>query len=153
MRFLVVGPRGAGKSTLIRALTGCGGKVGKTQMIECLGEALDTPGEYLELPRFYRALLVTAQEADVVLWVAAASGPRFCPPPGLASSFCRPVLGVITKMDVPGADAEAAREELRQAGVKEPYFLVSAYTGSGLAALAAKLKLPSATGWKNMGRG
>ncbi|NPV69158.1 MAG: ethanolamine utilization protein EutP [Firmicutes bacterium] len=140
MRYLVVGPRGAGKTTLIRALVGCGGKAAKTQMIECTGAALDTPGEYLELPRFYRALLVTAQQADVVLWVTAAAGPHFRPPPGFASSFCRPVLGVITKTDVPGASLKAASEELALAGVEEPYFTVSALTGYGLAALAANLE-------------
>lgn len=140
MRFLVVGPRGAGKSTLIRALEGHSQPVGKTQMIECRGGAIDTPGEYLELPRFYSALLVTAQQADVVLWVAAAGGPRFRPPPGLAASFCRTVIGVITKIDLPGASCEAAAQELEAAGVKKPYYAVSAHTGVGLAALSAGLQ-------------
>lgn len=140
MRLLVIGPHGVGKTTLIRALMGIQGKAPKTQMIEVMGEYIDTPGEYLELPRFYRALLVSAQQADLVLWVAAADKTGIHLPPGFARSFCRPVIGVINKIDVPGANIKSASEALAQAGVEEPYHFVSAVTGAGLNELWARFK-------------
>lgn len=139
MRLLVVGPKGAGKSTLLAALQNKTlSKLPKTQMVECSGMFIDTPGEYLEFPRLHQALIVAAQQADLIIWVAPADH-GFQPPPGFALSLWRPVIGVITKIDVEGADTCQARRQLAEAGVIPPYFLISSRTGEGLAELRAYL--------------
>lgn len=140
MRLMIVGPSGAGKTTLSRALTGDNGKVQKTQMINFVGNFIDTPGEYLEIPRFYRALFVTAQQADIVIMAIPADKCGAYLPEGLAQAFPRPVIGVINKIDLAGADIHAAAGVLNKTGVKEPYFYISASTGLGISRLKFYLK-------------
>jgi ethanolamine utilization protein EutP len=53
-------------------------------------------------------------------------------PPGFACMFSRKVVGIVTKIDLPGADRCKARAILHQAGVKDPIFFVSAKSGEGL---------------------
>lgn len=134
-KVMAVGPVGAGKTSLICALQKDQRKTEKTQSICFYDGAIDTPGEYSQIPRFYSALLVTAVEAAAVLMVQDATDCKMSLPPGFAGMFSRPVVGVVTKMDRPGADAKRAAACLRQAGVNDPYFFVSAYTGEGLDAL------------------
>lgn len=137
--IMVVGPVGAGKTSLINALQHNNQEAQKTQSINYVKGAIDTPGEYAQIPRFYSALTVTAAEANLILMVQDAADSKVSLPPGFASMFMRPVLGVVTKIDAPGADLERASSSLRQAGIKEPYFYVSAQTGAGLSELAAHL--------------
>ncbi|MEL7565344.1 MAG: EutP/PduV family microcompartment system protein [Dehalobacterium sp.] len=140
MRLMIIGPSGAGKTTLSRALTGSKGKVQKTQMIDFVDRYIDTPGEYLEIPRFYKALFVTSQQADIVIMVVPADKYRIYIPEGLAQAFPRPVIGVINKIDLAGADIHAAAGVLNRTGVKEPYFHILASTGQGLSRLKSYLE-------------
>lgn len=133
--IMLVGPVGAGKTSLMNALKNDGQKAQKTSCICFTDGAIDTPGEYAQVPRFYSALAVTAMEAKLVLMVQDAADMRITLPPGFAAMFGRPVVGVVTKIDAPSADQEKARIRLLQAGISEPYFYVSAYTGAGLAEL------------------
>lgn len=137
--IMLVGPVGAGKTSLINALKHDCRKAAKTSSICFNDDTIDTPGEYAQMPRFYTALAVTATNADLVLMVQDATDFRITLPPGFAAMFPRPVVGVITKIDAPGADQEKAKLRLRQAGIKEPFFCVSAYAGTGLAELTAYL--------------
>ena len=137
--IMLVGPVGAGKTSLIHALKHDCRKAAKTSSICFHNDTIDTPGEYAQMPRFYNALAVTATNADIVLMVQDATDLRITLPPGFAAMFPRPVVGVVTKIDAPGADQEKAKLRLRQAGIKEPFFCVSAYDGTGVAELTAYL--------------
>lgn len=133
--IMLIGPVGAGKTSLINALNKKCGQAQKTSSICFRDGAIDTPGEYAQMPRFYSALAVTATSARLVLMVQDATDFRAALPPGFAAMFPRPVVGVVTKIDAPGADREKAGRSLMQAGIKAPLFYVSAYTGTGLAEL------------------
>jgi len=54
MRVMVIGPSGSGKTTLLRALglTDNKSSVRKTSFIQFFGKAIDTPGEFFDLPAF-----------------------------------------------------------------------------------------------------
>ena len=133
--IMLVGPVGAGKTSLIHALNEDSCKAEKTSSICFNDGSIDTPGEYAQMPRFYSALAVTATNAKLVLMVQDATDSRITLPPGFAAMFPRPVVGVVTKIDAPGADQEQAKLRLRQAGIQEPFFCVSAHTGAGLSEL------------------
>lgn len=113
--------------------------VRKTQSIVFCNGAIDTPGEYAQIPRFYSALVVTAMEAAAVIIVQDATDLKIALPPGFAGMFARPVIGVVTKMDVPGVDKAKSMGRLREVGVREPVFFVSAHTGEGLTELVEYL--------------
>lgn len=138
-KVMLVGAVGVGKTSLIHALNKNRSHADKTSSIYFHDGAIDTPGEYAQMPRFYSALLVTAVESELVIVVqdATQTGPVL--PPGFAGMFSRPVIGVVTKVDLPSANRETAVERLREAGVKPPVFFVSAVTGEGLAELTAYL--------------
>lgn len=140
MKIMVVGPVGVGKTSLIHALEKNNAAVLKTQAITFIGGAIDTPGEYAQIPRYYSALMVTSLEADVVLLLSDASNPAFTLPPNFAGMFARPIVGVVTKVDLPCADPAKAENCLRQAGVVSPVFPVSVVSGEGIGALYQFLK-------------
>lgn len=108
-------------------------------MIEFVGNFIDTPGVYLEYPRFYEALVVCSQQADYVLMVIAANQRGIPIPPGFAHAFFRPVIGVINKIDLVDANIQYAGKVLVQADIKQPYYRISTATGEGLGELKARL--------------
>lgn len=136
---MLVGPVGVGKTSLIHALKQNQTKADKTSSICFYDGAIDTPGEYAQIPRFYSALLVTAVEAEAVLIVQDATQMRPTLPPGFAGMFSRPVVGVVTKIDLPSANQERATACLAQVGVRHPVFFVSSVTGQGVAELSQYL--------------
>ena len=137
-RFMLWGGVGVGKTTLLVALQG-GGSAVKTQMIEFRGEAIDSPGEYSEMGHLTRHLLTTASDADLFLVVhdAARDSTNFSP--NYFCMFHQAVWGVVSKIDAPGAEIERATALLRNMGVTERIFCVSAVTGSGLTELRQAL--------------
>jgi len=137
--IMLVGPVGAGKTSLLHALQHSVSKAEKTQTILFCDGGIDTPGEYAQIPRFYSALMVTAAEAKLILLVQAANDCRVLLPPGFVSMFSRPVVGVITKDDLPEGNREKAKLRLKEAGVREQIFAVSAFTGAGLAELVTHI--------------
>lgn len=131
-RVIFVGSVACGKTTLCQRLNGQELSYKKTQALEVIGQTIDTPGEYAEHRSFLRALIVTAVEVDLVLFVQDATQERFMYSPGQASAFPVPVAGVISKTDAATPQqVETARELLRLAGA-DPVFAVSAYTGEGV---------------------
>lgn len=139
--IVLIGPIGAGKSTLLRALEGQDGAARKTQAISYTRLATDTPGEYLENPMYFRVLLPSAMEARWVLLVQDAAAARNHYPPGFGRGFPGRTVGVITKIDHPGADRERARRFLESLALTGPILEVSALTGEGLTELRAMLGL------------
>lgn len=134
-RIMLVGPVGAGKTSLIATLQQKEFAVNKTSCIEFHDGAIDTPGEYAQIPRYYSALLVTAMEAGLVIIVHNAAETKMTLPPGFVGMFSKPVIGVVTKVDLPGIDRARAKAKLEEAGVRGAVFYVSSYTGEGIETL------------------
>jgi ethanolamine utilization protein EutP len=109
----------------------------KTHTVQLVGDAIDTPGEYIENRILRHRLKVTASDARLVLFLQDASALSFHFAPGQASMFGGPVAGVVTKIDLAGEkEVGQARELLNLAGAS-PHFAVSLLTGEGLEGLKA----------------
>lgn len=134
-RIMVVGPVGVGKSTLLHALYG-GDPVTKTQSLQYGGQAIDTPGEFVDNPFYHHALFATALEATLIVFLQAADGERLTFPPGFTSGFPKKAIGVVTKTDLTGGDVERATDFLAMIGVaRKDIFPVSALHGDGITQL------------------
>ena len=133
---ILMGKSGCGKTTLIQALIGQELRYAKTQTITRHLQFIDTPGEYIERRHLYRALIVTAADAELVGLVQEAGRETSWIPPSFASTFAKRVFGIVTKVDLAAdrADVDHAREALEAAGA-DPVFEVSSVDGTGLAAL------------------
>lgn len=66
-KIMLVGHTGAGKTTFRQAIYGQAMEYQKTQAVEVVNSTIDTPGEYLENRNLYRALIVTAADADLMV--------------------------------------------------------------------------------------
>ena len=132
MKILIVGPSGAGKTTLVNYLSRKEEKARKTQALDFIGNYIDTPGEYSEIPRFYQNLFVSAQQANLVLLVIPANSVREQIPQGWAQALLRPTIGVISKIDIEGSDTKRVSRLLSHIGVKLPHYPISVLTGEGL---------------------
>lgn len=143
--IVLMGPAGAGKSTLMQALKGSDvNGIRKTQTIEFHGSFVDTPGEYLHLPHFHHVLVSEANRAHAVLLVQDATSEMLQLPPGFVRSFRRPVMGAITKIDRPEARVSRARKWMEIAGVApQSVFAVSGLKGQGLDLLRKALEAAS----------
>ncbi|MFV0430417.1 MAG: EutP/PduV family microcompartment system protein [Arachnia sp.] len=131
-RVLLVGSVGCGKTTLLQRLRKQTIAYSKTGAIDFADEAIDTPGEYLELPWFRNNLRTLSFEADLVALLASAVEPQLTFPPGFSTFFIPPVIGVVTKIDVATADeVRQAGELLRLAGAGD-VVEVSALTDTGM---------------------
>jgi ethanolamine utilization protein EutP len=116
-RMMLVGETGSGKSALIRALSGEEFTQKRTMAVEFCGQFINTPGEFLENRRFYRALITTAVDCDILALLQDATRSSCLFPPQFATMFNRTVVGVVTKVDEAGANVERAERFLRTAGV------------------------------------
>lgn len=126
--FVLVGPIGAGKTTLFNALFDRPGDAQKTQAVEYEADiGLDTPGEFFSHPRLYHALINTAADVGTLIYVQAADDFDCRLPPGLLSIYReRPLIGVVTKTDLPGADPDRVEALMRANGIGGAVFRVSA---------------------------
>jgi len=133
-KIILVGKSGSGKTSLCQKMFHEELNYKKTQAIEVLGgSAIDTPGEYLEHRQFYKALIVTAVEADAVLLLHAANDSDFVFSPRMSGMFNKPVIGIVTKTDLCSDPARLEQVEyaLRYAGA-QPVFFISNQTGEGI---------------------
>lgn len=138
-RAMIIGSIGAGKSTLLNALFYNSDPAHKTQSLEFHDWIIDTPGEYSENPLYYRSLMATSFEARLLILVQDATQTRFFYPPGFASGFPVPAIGVITKIDHPEANASFAENLLRQALPTEEIWHTSSYTGHQIEQLKGRI--------------
>lgn len=132
-RLMLVGSVDCGKTSLAQRINDLPLAECKTQTATVFDDGIiDTPGEYLEMRSLYRALTVTAVEANVIGLVHAADDRRSFFAPQFASMFGKPVVGILTKTDLADrTDIERGREILRLAGA-EQIFEVSSYRDTGI---------------------
>jgi ethanolamine utilization protein EutP len=136
---ILIGSSTCGKTTLAQRLNGEEIDYKKTQAIEVINTTIDTPGEYLENRALYKALVVTATEADIILFVQDATDERFRFSPGQAQMLMPTVLGVVSKADLATAEQIAAAKELLELAGAAEIFVTSAVTGEGCPALQERL--------------
>ena len=132
-KALLIGNSGVGKTTLIQRLMGESLNYRKTQMVEYHQGFIDTPGEYLEHPHYYSALVVTAADADLVGLLHSCDNSDFWLPPAFAASFAQPVFGIVSKADLAASkeDVQFAVDVLKRAGAGR-VFVVSAINNTGI---------------------
>jgi len=148
-KIILVGTVACGKTTLCQRLNGLTQEYKKTQALEVVGETIDTPGEYLEHRSFLRGLMVTATEADQVLFLIDPTAERFCYSAGQAASFPIPVAGVVTKIDAASEKQVQQAHELLEMTGAHPIFKICSLTGEGMDTLTAFLsEKPSDLGEK-----
>lgn len=139
-RVIFIGQTGCGKTTLCQKLNEQALRYKKTQVVELYGTAIDTPGEYMENPRFYNALHMTSADAKVIALVSDPTRSYRAIPPAFAGSFGKKVIGIVTKIDIAGKEAVArAVEELKRAKA-QPVFLVDTIAGTGVRQLEEYLE-------------
>lgn len=140
-KIILMGRSRAGKTTLTQALKGEKITYKKTQYISNFDVIIDTPGEYLETGVLGRALALYSYEADVVGLLIGATEPFSLYPPNITCTVNREVIGIVTKIDKPGADADQAERWLRLAGC-EKIFRVNSKTGEGIGEILEHLRQP-----------
>lgn len=140
-KVMMMGRVSCGKTTLCQYLMGQELRYRKTQTVQIMGDAIDTPGEYVENRALMRGLTVTAVDADAVLFLQDCTDLECRFSPGQAAMYGRPVVGVVSKIDAaPGPQAvENAKALLRLSGA-DPVFAVSSYTGEGVRELVEYLE-------------
>ena len=139
-RVMLIGNTGAGKTTLTQFLSNQELKYSKTQTVQIVNEnIIDTPGEYLAYSYFRGTMMVTACDADILIFVQDASAVTTMFPPAYSSLFGKPTLGVVTKADLATEEQiEKAKKYLLMAGATK-IFVTSSYDGTGFEELSKVL--------------
>lgn len=140
-KIIFAGSTGSGKTTLCQRLHGQQMAYKKTQAVENFEQAIDTPGECIENRYLYKMLLVSSVDADVIGLAQDCTKEESYFPPGFATMFAKPVIGIVTKVELAQSDEdiEKARDYLEAAGV-ERIFEVSSMENVGVEELQAYLK-------------
>ncbi len=139
-KVMFIGKTQIGKTTLIQALKQEELKYKKTQVVEFHTNIIDTPGEYMENPRYYSAIITMSFDADIIALVQDVSSEESYFPPGFGNMFNKKVIGVLTKIDMEHQNGNRSKEKLIEAGAREIYS-VSAYDNIGIDALAKLLEI------------
>ena len=134
-----MGRSGCGKTTLTQWINGMNLEYQKTQAIEYVGEIIDTPGEYIENRTYYRALILSSYDSDMVALVQDAADEESIFPPNFAAIFNKKIIGIVTKIDHENADIDRAVMHLKNAGC-ETIVKVSSVCDIGMDDLQATLK-------------
>lgn len=134
--IILIGRSSAGKTTMCQYIGRESLRYKKTQTVEVVNQTMiDTPGEYLERNCYRGALQVSSTDADVIVLVQDATEDGSMFPPAYASSFSKPVIGVVTKSDIADErQIERAVLYLKNAGAKD-IFITSSVNGSGFEGL------------------
>ncbi|MCD8131281.1 MAG: EutP/PduV family microcompartment system protein [Lachnospiraceae bacterium] len=138
-KIIFMGRSECGKTTLTQALRGNTITYHKTQYINNFDVIIDTPGEYLQTHVLGHALALYTYEAQIVGLLLAATEPFSLYPPNVTCMCNREVIGIVTKIDVPGANPERSAKWLRLAGCKK-IFYVDSKAGEGVAELLEYLR-------------
>jgi len=139
-RILLIGGIGAGKTSLKQMLMNEQVSYRKTQMLDFSNVFIDCPGEYLEIPRFYHVLIDTSHQVSEIWALQDATKQRTFYPPKFSMVFRKPIIGIITKVDLPKADIKQAGSYLNYAGIQEPFYTTSLIDETGVAPLRMRLE-------------
>ena len=131
-KLLMIGTVSCGKTTLSQYLSGMELVYKKTQALDVIGTAIDTPGEYLEHRAYMRNLMVLSADVDYVLFLMDPTQERFMYSPGHSASFPVPVIGVVIKIDIATPKQIADAREMLEITGADPIFSISSYTGEGI---------------------
>lgn len=142
-KMMLVGRTDSGKTTLAEVMKQGFSSSRKTQSIEHVGTIVDTPGEFVENRRLYRALIVTSYDTDVVALVMDVDENHTVFPPNFASVFNREVIGIVTKIDKE-ISTDYAVSCLKKAGASR-IFITSALFGIGLDELKSYIQCKEET--------
>ncbi len=140
-KMMLIGKTYSGKTTLCQNINSLNISYKKTQSVEFYGNIIDTPGEYIENKRYYKALIVTSVDVDVIALVQDITDESNLFPPEFASIFSKPVIGIITKIDSKESyeKENESVEKLKLAGV-DRIFKVSSIKSEGIEELIDYLK-------------
>ena len=134
---MLIGNSRAGKTSLANCINSEDFEVMKSQAISYGENTIDTPGEYLESPLMHKYIISASQDADVVIFVQSFDQPVFSFPPNFSQVFNARKIGVITKNDLEEKrnGLELLKQNFREIGLVEPYFVTSSKTKEGIEAL------------------
>ena len=139
-KILLIGGTGAGKTSLKQMLMNEQICYRKTQMLDFSQIFVDCPGEYLEIPRFYYVLIDTSHQVSEIWAFQDATKPRTLYPPKFLNVFNKPIIGIITKVDLPKANVEQAVSFLIDAGITESFYTTSIINGEGFSPLRLRVE-------------
>ena len=139
-KVLLIGGSGVGKTSLRQILCLETLTYRKTQMLEFSDVFIDCPGEYLEIPRYYHVLIDTSHRVEEIWALQDATQTRSFYPPNFAKAFLKPVVGILTKIDLPQANIEQARSFLNYAGIRDPVYETSIFNCESISELALRLQ-------------
>lgn len=142
-RVMIVGGVQAGKSTLMNALLGKDGQANKTQALVYDDWIVDTPGEYIENPMYYRNIMATSLEVTHVIYLQDATSAKSVFPPQFSLGIPKIQIGVITKIDAPLADVERATALLQNVMTHGPIVKTSSWQKLGIEFIAPLIQLKS----------
>ncbi|MER1998869.1 MAG: EutP/PduV family microcompartment system protein [Lysinibacillus sp.] len=132
-KVMIIGAIGAGKSTLTKALLNKEEKAVKTQALQYEGWIVDTPGEYLENPLFYKNIMATSFEVTHLIYLQDATRIHSNFPPFFGTGIAKLPIGVVTKVDLEEANVAQSVQHLRQVIGRAPIVITSAVEKRGLA--------------------
>ena len=133
-KIMLVGKTGAGKTTFCQAINDWALEYKKTQAIEFVNNAIDTPGEDVENRSLYKALIVSSADADLIVLLQDCTTDQCYFAPSFTSMFGgKPTVGLVTKIDMAEnkKQIEDAGEKLEMAGCDE-IFRISSVDRTGI---------------------
>ena len=138
-KTMLIGRTGCGKTTLTQKLMDEEVKYKKTQAVSYKNKIIDTPGEYVENKMYYKSLLVLSSDAKIIILVQSAVDGATLFPPKFSTMFPKKeVIGIITKVDLAGADIERSKRFLVDAGATE-IFTIGLNDEEGLEVIKKRL--------------
>jgi len=139
-KVLLIGGIGAGKTSLKQLFSQEVLTYRKTQMLEFSSLFIDCPGEYLAIPRYYHVLIDASHQVKEIWALQDSTQACSIYPPNFAKIFGKPVVGIITKIDLPQANIEKSKVFLNYAGIIDPVYQISVLNGEGSSALKFRLQ-------------
>ena len=140
-RVMIIGGVQAGKTTLMNTLLGKESSATKTQALVYEDWIVDTPGEYIENPMYYRNIMATSLEVTHVIYLQDATSSRSVFPPQFSLGIPKIQIGVITKIDAPDADVERATGLLKNVMTQGPIVKTSSWKKLGVEWIAPLIQL------------